>query len=167
MGWLGDKIADLFDSLWTFIKDVFFTVLSFFADIIAACWLFLKTAAELTWDFVKDIVNELWGWVSDLVADIWTAILEYIDSAYITAKDWIIEWMGGFADWLDTQATNLGLEISIDDLSSSYATLANTYADAAWLLPLNGVAGIIASTFVAVALIRAIRWLISFLWITG
>ena len=167
MNWLGEKIEALIGVVVDTLIAAFDAVFTFFADIIEAAWNFLKSALETTWDWFVGIVEAVWGWAGDVIDDLWVAFVDYTLKFFGMAKDWIIEWAGGFGEWLDLQAQGLGLQVSIDDIKTNFTTLADLYADVAWLLPLNGVAAVIATTIVTIALLRAIRWVISFLWITG
>lgn len=167
MGWLGDKIEALIELVLDALQAAFDFVIGWLLAAFNAALDWTKTQFQTLLDFLWSIVDAVWSWISSAVTSVWDAAVQFVYSLFVLAKDWILEWLGGFGEWLDDQAAALGLEISIDDLRTGMTTLADLYADAAWLLPINNVVAVIAGTFVTIAFIRAVRWVISFLWITG
>lgn len=167
MGWLGDKIEGLIQLILDGLQAAFDFVVDFFLDAITQLWAWLLVAVNAVLDFLWDLIDPVWEWLASFFQNLWDKTVEFFYEAYTTTKDWLIEWLGGFAGWVSDQAEAIGIDITLADLQSSLDAVANAYSTAAWLLPLNEVTAIAVGGFVAVATVRAVRWIISFIWFTG
>ena len=151
-----DRLYDAINSMLDWLKDQFFALFDFLFSLVAAVIDWFVDLVQTLWEWQLDAVIDLYNWAKPYVADAW-------GWAWPRLQGYLIE----FRDWVETQAATAGIDYTFDDAAEQLNTVADLYADAAWLLPLNEVMILVISTFTLSGLIRLGRWILSFAWWTG
>jgi len=162
-----DKMVSAFQTVMGWLLDALGTIAQFWNTLVGNIWTWIRGVVLNWWNKLQLVIGNVWDWIVAYLTELWNQAITWVYEHWPWAQDFLKEHLGGFADWLQDQMAALGLEVNIDSLKDSVVVVADYYADAAWLLPLNGVLGIVAATFVTVALLRFVRWIVSAIWITG
>ena len=109
--------------------------------------------------FFQSLLDGLWAvivWIATQVMDLLAWWWQFLKDFWGGVFDAVWEWAKANlpAEWIDA--------IDID-----WSPYTQMYADIAWILPVNEFFGLVGGTFVLVGAMRLVRWVLSFLWITG
>lgn len=163
MDWFVGIIQWLYES----IRDLIVGVISWLWNGIKSITTYIVDALHAFWDALESMLSNWLAFAVDYLGSVldglWTVMLD----TGVWVWGWLMFYGGQFTEWLFAELERLGVTVSLDDIKAGFGTLADVYGDAAWLLPLNEVMAIVASTLVLMATIRAVRWIVSALWVTG
>ncbi|MEM7625455.1 MAG: hypothetical protein AAF333_07500 [Planctomycetota bacterium] len=149
------------------IIDKFDAIFDWFGDQFAALFEFLISLLMWFWTPFRQFFRDVWAWAYDKARDGWDVVIAYLADFWAWAWPRLREYLRQFRDWIESKAQEAGIDYTFDDLGQGLNTLADVYADAAWILPLNEVMAIVLATLLGAATIRLGRWILSFFWWTG
>lgn len=165
--WLIDKLLDALQVIADLIVDLYEAWLLWLVGVIQFCLGIIEDIVAFLWEKLHVAYAKILGWFKDAIEDAWQEFYKIVEPWAEAIYLWLSVQMGEIRDAFIQHAKDNGYWAHITDLKDSAGALANAYADAAWLLPLNQCLVIFAAAVVVVGTIRLARWILSFAWITG
>jgi hypothetical protein len=157
----------MFEALYNAIAGAVTSVIDWGKEQFEALYDFIGSVVGAVWDAMVGVVATVWQWLYDGSILVFNWVYEYVVDFWGWAIPRLKDVAGQLVEWVESVADAMGWSIDFEVVAGKFNAVADLYADAAWLLPLNQVMAIVVATFVLVAGIRFARWVLSFFWITG
>jgi hypothetical protein len=165
--WIIARLAELLGVLFGFLIDIWDAFVGLTAELWRQALFFIEGVIYFLWDEFRSAFELIWNKVRDAVQTWWDHAVKVVEPWYEAIYTAIAERLQEIGDEFVQYLKDNDYWPRIEEMKNVAGLVADAYADAAWLLPLNEGLAIFASTIVVIGVIRLLRWVLSFLWITG